>query len=1206
MGTCFSVRSLAMEDGIELANHPFMTDRNRNSEYIPDRGFIGRKEVPVANYLFESGTGQGHPHARALVNSFLRRSPSEHHRNSRRLTRFLEGRGLTFRKSGRDGEQKIFPVPVTTSVVPLPKSQFERLSAAAAILVFCMRKVLREIYGNPSPEQSPFIRSLPLTERKVFLKTILESPHYIPQLHHSVMLEYPFFDQVGLDLVLVEDYGSVKEGLPFRLLEINAGSPSGASNNSVLLEGLSSTDPSLLDSIGPVCGNDHFDSLRSTYRSLGESWTGVADGTSILLPPGGSNAAAPEIHSLAAKSGLTLCEAAHLYRDSKGFVRMRSVDGSDPIVTSVYSRVNSDSMLFDPDRGVLLRDQESGEPLVCRDPLSGAVVVDPAGRAVPMESVFRVSGALEAIQERKLYIGGLNRLLDNKLLLDVLTRYAPRFYRKECESAGLDPDSPCLLPPESLPSNPESVHLLSSSPEEWVVKSPHLSGGTGVHVLMALTRRERSRILREVRDRPDGYAYQRLVRIGRIPVSMKAASGELYRIANLAADLRMWVLYGGEGTTPKLTRNALVRFAPVEKGPLSSTVNTSKGGGYAPFVIVDDSPDSSTLRSPLRFHEPDSVPVDHVPVFSAAQLIQILRMMAQLRVELDQPSPSAYRIYGILLGLSLQIKEVAAFLDPEAPEIIHSWLRRVEGKIDRRAIASFFSKLHRSRAEWVWSVVRIEQSCPEIAAEFDRISVLQSPEALYTGGDRSGSEVTLKRIASHPGSRGWIAKKALPLLRHLIRARCPDRVITRLESRRMRKLLQRFESGLESRWKGSPGMIWLNESKLREGLDSRPVWIETPAVGSASSFEEESGCLIMESSPGATWVQDARDAWSSAVQVEEGGLEKARERHFIRFPRLGILQKIIDRSSGGGVEEILALLEVLPYARYNLERYSECSGIPLQEIFTDRMSPGRIALLEKPEWRGAGACFVRKSTRSSELLEGQSHLWISKEQSPICQAYTVGHELHHALQIDGIRSAERQARLSGPAGIARFMNLYGNFFGLDSAPPIENAKNGRSVLYGLQDLMRNHPDHPVIREVLEALRQGPDQYEQTLEKYGGAFVTMMPSSVPNRIKALREVYPALENLKNLAFAESCGLRIPMDPVSTVLPCANRVQRQRHRDLLNSAILSPKPDQEVLRIVASHQLYGVGFGPESVIDGRLGLRIDPAPIDPAKAYHQSQQ
>lgn len=39
----------------------------------------------------------------------------------------------------------------------------------------------------------------------------------------------------------------------------------------------------------------------------------------------------------------------------------------------------------------------------------------------------------------------------------------------------------------------------------------------------------------------------------------------------------------------------------------------------------------------------------------------------------------------------------------------------------------------------------------------------------------------------------------------------------------------------------------------------------------------------------------------------------------------------------------------------------------------------------------------------------------------------------------------------------------------------------------------------------------------------------MPAFAPTRVRALREVYPALENLKNLVFASDCGLRIPVDP-----------------------------------------------------------------------------
>ena len=143
-----------------------MTERSNPSEYFPDRGFIGSREVSVSNYLFERGTGRGHAHARKLVLTLFGKTPGEHLRSSRKLTRWLEARGLTFRKHMKDGSQRTFAVPVTTSIVPLPRERFDAIGDAAAVLVVALRKVLQDIYGR-SPEESRFASSLPRGEREV-------------------------------------------------------------------------------------------------------------------------------------------------------------------------------------------------------------------------------------------------------------------------------------------------------------------------------------------------------------------------------------------------------------------------------------------------------------------------------------------------------------------------------------------------------------------------------------------------------------------------------------------------------------------------------------------------------------------------------------------------------------------------------------------------------------------------------------------------------------------------------------------------------------------------------------------------------------------------------------------------------------------------------------------------------------------------------
>jgi len=328
-------------------------------DYNPNLGFIGQTQVEVSNYLFSAKRGrEAYKHARPIAERLLKEEVSNHYSESRRLTRFLKNRDLTFSKKTSSGEYKTFTVPCTTTVVPLQKSLFNDVEKAAQKLMIALRAVIQDIYGSPSVESSKFVKSLPNGVREIFIDAIKASPNYFPQLHHKNMKSYPFMDNVGLDLVLVEDYiarsnefpnliakNKVDElpCLPFRILEINAGSPSGASNNMNVLQGLYEQAPEILDSLGRVMPNDHFKILGETYKSLGEAWTKNKKGVQILLPPGGSNGAAPEIHQLAAYSGLIYAEADQLYQDKEGFIRLRTVAKENPIVTAVYSRVNADS-----------------------------------------------------------------------------------------------------------------------------------------------------------------------------------------------------------------------------------------------------------------------------------------------------------------------------------------------------------------------------------------------------------------------------------------------------------------------------------------------------------------------------------------------------------------------------------------------------------------------------------------------------------------------------------------------------------------------------------------------------------------------------------------------------------------------------------------------------------------------------------------------
>jgi hypothetical protein len=227
--------------------------------YLPHLGYIGNQELKVPNYLFGSPTA-GYAHCRELVDLVVNRSVEDQHKRNQALTDFLRKREMTFSKLTKSGEYRIFNVPCTTTPLPLPKSLFDSVERSAQVLVASLRLVLQDIYGSQSVRKSAFVQSLPTDTRQSFVNAVEKSPQYFPQLHDPVMRAYPFFDVVGLDLVLTEDLTDlsgpgprlVARDLPFRLLEINAGSPSGASNNQHILEGLTKLDPESLGRIGKV------------------------------------------------------------------------------------------------------------------------------------------------------------------------------------------------------------------------------------------------------------------------------------------------------------------------------------------------------------------------------------------------------------------------------------------------------------------------------------------------------------------------------------------------------------------------------------------------------------------------------------------------------------------------------------------------------------------------------------------------------------------------------------------------------------------------------------------------------------------------------------------------------------------------------------------------------------------------------------------
>jgi uncharacterized circularly permuted ATP-grasp superfamily protein len=1239
-------------------------NKKSRKDYNPNLGFIGNSEVKVSNYLFSAKRlRSAYDHAKPLADRILNKEVSTHYHESKKLTKFLKNRDLTFSKKTSKG-YKTFTVPCTTTIVPLEKSLFNEVEQAAQRLMISLRHVLQDIYGSESLDASKFVQSLPESVRKIFIESVKSSSSYYSQLHHKNMKDYPFLDNVGLDLVLVEDYIQKSEtfpqliaknkenelpGLPFRILEINAGSPSGASNNMNMLEGIYDQNPEILNSLGKVMPNDHFKILGETYKSLGDDWTGITDGVQILLPPGGQNGAAPEIHQLAAFSGLIYTDPDQLYQDNKGYIRLRTVGEKNPIVTAIYSRVNADSALFDPKKGLIMRNPDTGENIYLRDALKldkkgkAPIVTDANGKKVPLESAYAIPGAIDAVLNRKLYMGGLNRIMDNKIILATLTHYAPKFFAKKIKKAGLDPNGKRILPPQTLPPTIESARIITKNPDEWVVKAPDSAGGQGIYILKTLDKKTREEVLEAINKRPQDYAYQQLVKIARIPVAVERKDG--YRFANLAADIRMWVFFGGgKNAVPKISHNALVRYAPQERGKMSSIVNTSAGGGYAPFVIVDDTNDKNSVTA-KELASP-KVPVKlstQLPIFVAAQMVQIGRMLREANQMLNSEITSANELLGVMLGMKIQLKEVLSFLHPRAIENTYKIIDLLEAKINKVEIAAYYKTVNSNQLE----IVRLMQSNEARLANTDFRDTLDSIRVLnvdvvnttYSAEDRALDLVMvseLKVIAKDAKSSNVKANKEISRLIKLIKMSAfleiPTTEVSSRSKTIIKDLLLTLCAQAQERLNDSPlvsefAEIFELDNDLTE-LKYETLYLgkkdDDKEIKVATQMEMRTGKLLTESSEVSEELKEARSAWLKITQNarllkredKKSYLSIKRTEHFANFPILRRYQDLL--SSTYVTKDILIeLLPITPYAKFNIEKFAAEKGITLEEVFSDTLKKDRISVLSSDKLKKlklssrdhAGECFAKKKTSHGLYSESDIFIWLRQELDPFTMLYTAGHELIHYQQIKHSMAAEARAIKDGGLSSAKFLNYYGNFLGANrrTVDAINfNMLAERKPLYGYTDRLLNDFSSPIITELRNSLSSSDLSWEKKLNKYGSLFGYMMPNAAGTRVKALQEVLPTLENAKNITFAQELGLEINLDAVMSAMPAANKTQIKTYTPTILKAVKQANVDWEALRVIANHQFHGITFYRADKDSDNLSLKPTVTAVNVGNSYNQTQQ
>ncbi len=429
---------------------------------------------------------------------------------------FFRRTGITFNVYGEnDAEERLIPFDLVPRIVT--GAEWRRLSRGIEQRVQALNAFMHDLY-----HRQEIIRAGRLPER-----LFRDNSAWLP---HMVGFTPPggvYTHIVGIDLVRTGPDD-------FMVLEDNARTPSGVSYMLENRETMMAMFPELFSrvKVKPV----------SNYpRRLGKSLAACAPpGTSgkptvAVLTPGIYNSAYFEHAFLADQMGAELVEGSDL-RILDGKVQMRTTRGYQPIDV-LYRRVDDDYL----------------------DPLS----FNPT-------SVLGVPGIMDVYRAGGITIANApgTGVADDKAIYSFMPDIV-EFYTG---------DKPLLPNVQTWRcADPDSLKYVLDNLHELVVKEVHGSGGYGMLVGPAASRREIARFRAKLEAHPANYIAQPTLALSTCPILTKSG------LAPRHVDLRPFVLVSPEGID--ITPGGLTRVA-LKKGSL--VVNSSQGGGTKDSWVLED------------------------------------------------------------------------------------------------------------------------------------------------------------------------------------------------------------------------------------------------------------------------------------------------------------------------------------------------------------------------------------------------------------------------------------------------------------------------------------------------------------------------------------------------------------------------------------------------------------------------------------------
>lgn len=429
---------------------------------------------------------------------------------------FFRRTGITFAVYGEEeASERLIPFDIVPRIIS--GREWARLSRGIEQRVRAINAFLHDIYH----------RQEILRAGRIPVELIARNEAFLPQM---IGMDPPggiYTHIIGVDIVRTGPD-------QFYVLEDNARTPSGVSYMLENRETMLHMFPELFRKVRVREVSDYPRKLR---RSLAASAPRACNGPPeiAVLTPGIHNSAYFEHSFLADQMGAELVEG-HDLRVVDGRVAMRTTQGYRAIDV-LYRRVDDDFL----------------DPLTFRP-----------------DSALGVPGIMDVYRAGGITIANApgTGISDDKAIYSYMPEIV-EFYTGEKAILENVPTWRC--------SEPDSLAYVMEHLDELVVKEVHGSGGYGMLVGPAASRKEIAAFRAKLKARPGNYIAQPTLSLSTVPIMTRQG------LAPRHVDLRPFVLVSPNGID--ITPGGLTRVA-LKKGSL--VVNSSQGGGTKDSWVLDE------------------------------------------------------------------------------------------------------------------------------------------------------------------------------------------------------------------------------------------------------------------------------------------------------------------------------------------------------------------------------------------------------------------------------------------------------------------------------------------------------------------------------------------------------------------------------------------------------------------------------------------